>query len=399
MIAASIAAAYGIGALIASHARKDEPRTSATAAATGAFAPTKEQWAGLKLEAARTMTFRAAFVTDGNIAFNDESATAVFSPYTGRVTRLIAKLGDVVGAGAPLMAVQATEFVQAQNDLVVASAALDSAKAQLAQAQSNERRQHELYLAKAGALKDWLQSQTDFAAAQATLRSSEVVLDSARARLRVLGRSDTEILALANAAPEAGINPEAIVRSPIAGTVTARQVGIGQYITSAANGASTPAYTIGDLSTVWLVANVRETDASWMRVGRPVEVRVLALPKRTFAAKLAWIGSSVDPATHRLPVRAEIDNRDGALKPMMFASFSIVTGDPSPGTGIPKTAVIYEGDQARVFVEQSDGTLVGREVRTGRESGDMVEIVSGLAVGEKVVTAGAVFIDRAVTGS
>jgi len=195
------------------------------------------------------------------------------------------------------------------------------------------------------------------------------------------------------------LDPEAIVRAPIAGTVTSRQVGLGQYITSAANGAPNPVFSIGDLSKVWLVANVREVDAPLMKVGCAVEVRVPAFPDRAFAARLTWVAAAVDPATHRLPVRAEIDNRDGALKPMMFATFSIATGEASSGLGIPKSAVVYEGDEARVFVAAEGRMLQSRAVKLGRESADMVEVVSGLAAGEQVVTAGAVFVDRATTGS
>jgi cobalt-zinc-cadmium efflux system membrane fusion protein len=381
------------------HHRAPGTQADDRTAAPGTFRPTREQWAGLKLELVGDASFRAALATDGNIAFDDDLTTPVFSPYTGRVTRILAKAGDVVSEGAPLMMVQGTEFAQAQNDLATAAAALATAGAQLAQAQANESRQHDLYLAKAGALKDWLQSQTDMAVARATLHSSEVALDAARGKLRVLGRSEAEIAQLEKAPASHAANPEIAVRSPISGTVISRQVGPGQYITSAANGATAPAFTIGDLSKVWLVANVRETDAAWMVVGRPIEVRVPAYPGRVFSARLDWVAASVDPATHRLPVRAEIDNRDHALKPMMFATFSIATGDASQGLAVPRRALVYEGDRVRVFVSRTDGTIAAREVRTGRQSGDVVEIVSGLARGESVVTAGAVFIDRATSGS
>src|SRR4029077_18456442 len=100
----------------------------------------------------------------------------------------------------------------------------------------------------------------------------------------------------------------------------------GQYIQA---GASTPVYSIGDLSTVWLIANVREADAPLMRRGVPVEVHVLALPGNVFRAKLAYVAPSVDPNTRRLQVRAEVENPDEVLKPEMFASFSIITSKES----------------------------------------------------------------------
>jgi membrane fusion protein, heavy metal efflux system len=396
-VAASMVIAWGAISLWHHFLQGKLSKSEASAGPPGTFKPSAEQWKNLPTEAARATTFRNEVVTDGNIAINEDAATPVFSPYSGRVSRLMAKPGDLVKQGAPLMAVEATEYVQGQNDLLTATAALETARAQLSQAQANENRQHELYLAKAGALKDWLQSKTDLATAVAAVRGAEVALQAAQGRLRILGRSDAEIAALEKTRQESRGNPEAIVAAPISGTVTQRQVGLGQYITSASTGASSPVFTIGNLSTVWLMANVRETDAPLMRVGDPIEVHILAFPDRSFKARLVWIAPSVDSVTHRVPVRAEVENRDGKLKPMMFASFSIFTGNPSKGVGIPASAVIYEGDEARVFVAREDGTIVAREIRTGRSDGAAIEVMAGIAPGERVVTGGALFIDRALS--
>jgi cobalt-zinc-cadmium efflux system membrane fusion protein len=180
--------------------------------------------------------------------------------------------------------------------------------------------------------------------------------------------------------------------------VTQRQVGVGQYINSAANGASAPVYTIGDLSTVWLVANVREADASLVHVGTEAEVRVPAYPDRTFAARVSWVAASLDTTTHRLSVRADVGNSDGALKPGMFASFTLLVGAPRPAPAVPKSAIVYDGDTARVWVVSGTDTLASRVVRTGRTSGDQVEILDGLSAGDEIVTSGTLFIDRAATG-
>jgi cobalt-zinc-cadmium efflux system membrane fusion protein len=344
------------------------------------------------------MTFRTTLETDGNIAYNDEAITPVFSPYSGRVTRLIAKLGDVVRKGAPLMAVEASEFAQGQNDLVSAVAGVGTTRAQVSLAETSEQRQHELYTAQAGSLKDWLQSQTDLLAAQNNLRSANAILAAARNRLRILGRSDEEIRAMETSPAESRSGAEAVVVAPIGGTVTQRQVGLGQYITSAANGATNPVYSIGDLSTVWLVANVREPDAAQLKLGQPVEVRVLAYPGRVFKAKIVWIASSIDPVTRRLPVRAEVENRDGALKPLMFATFSILTGEESSASSVPQNAVVYEGANAHVFIANTDGSITARDVKVGRSRDGILEIVSGLSREEKVVVSGSLFIDRAIQG-
>jgi len=215
-----------------------------------------------------------------------------------------------------------------------------------------------------------------------------------RNRLRILGKSDQEIAEL-EAAPTQKIDPTAMVAAPIAGTVTQRQVGLGQYINSAANGASNPVYTIGDLSTVWLIANVRERDVPLMHLGAPVAVRVPAYPDRVFKAKISWVGPSLDANTHRLPVRADVENPDGALKPMMFAAFSITTGTDRTAPAVPQMAVVYEGDTARIWLAHDDKTVESRTVHVGRSQDGLVEILDGVAAGDKIVTSGALFIDRA----
>ena len=361
----------------------------------GSFRPGREQWANLTIETVSALSFRAEQITDGYIANNDETTTPVFSPFSGRVTRLLARPGDVVKPGTPLMAVEATEFVQAQSDLAAAAAAIVTARAQLALAQTIEQRQHELFDARAAARKDWEQSQANLTAAQTTLRAADIALAAVRNRLRIFGKSDAEIAALETASDARRANPEALVYAPIGGVVTQRQIGVGQYINS---GASAPVFTIGNLATVWLVANVREVDAPLVRVGQPVTVRVDAYPQRVFQARLVWVAPSIDPATHRLPVRAEIDNRDGALKPMMFATFTIQTGPARTAPAVPEHAVIYEGDAARVWVARDNDTLQLQSIQIGHSQDNLVEVVAGLRAGDRVVTAGTLFIDRAARG-
>jgi cobalt-zinc-cadmium efflux system membrane fusion protein len=210
--------------------------------------------------------------------------------------------------------------------------------------------------------------------------------------LRILGRSADQISTIESSGRNEAL---AYVLAPITGTVTDRQVGPGQYIQA---GASTPAFSIGDLSKVWLIANVREADVSAVRAGSPVEVMVLAYPGRVFKARITQVGASIDPATRRLPARAEVDNPDGALKPEMFASFRIVTGPETAALAVPQRAVVYEGDSARVWVAVDAATLALRSIRTGRAANGMVEVVSGLSPGDKVVTSGTLFIDRAANG-
>jgi membrane fusion protein, heavy metal efflux system len=375
----------------------DQPESARSTKSTdppGTFRPTQLQWRGLKLAPVTMMTFRPEQVTEGTIAVDDDLTTPVFSHYSGRVIKVIAMLGEVVEPGAPLYVIKASEFVQAQNDLITALANLQSSRSQLKMAQTTEKRTHELYLAQGGALKDWQQAQTDLITAQNTVRANEIALHAVRNRLRILGKTDEEIASL-EAQPTQKLDPVAIVTAPVRGTITQRQIGVGQYINSEATGATNPVYTISDLSTVYLIANVREVDAPLMHVGLPLEVHVLAYPGRVFKGKVSYVAPSIDPNTHRLPVRADVENPDGALKPGMFASFSIITGEATTAPAVPQEAIVYEGEQARVWVAGDGDTLGLREIRTGRSSDGMVEVRAGLSAGEKVVTSGTVFIDRA----
>ncbi len=361
----------------------------------GAFRATEAQWAGFGFAVAEQKTFQDAVRAEGKIASNEDTTTPVFSPYSGRVTKLYVKAGDYVKRGAPLMAIAASEFVQGQNDLVAARQTLDNSESQLKLATASEKRQHALFDAKSAALKDWEQAQADLQTAKANFHTAENSLAAVRNRLRILGKSDEEIAKLEAAQKINAVSAEAVVTAPISGTVTQRQVGLGEYINSAAGGASVPVFAIGDLSTVWVLANVRETDAPLMHVGAPVEVRVLAYPDKIFKAKLTYVAPTVDPVLHRLSVRAEVKNQDDRLKPEMFASFSISAGDDVSTVSVPEEAVIYEGDTARVWVADKDKLVTLRQIQAGTTADREVEVLDGLKPGETVVTSGSLFIDRA----
>jgi membrane fusion protein, heavy metal efflux system len=364
-----------------------------------AFKPTEKQWATLKIQPVEDRVFQNAAETDGKIALDDDLVTPVFSPYSGRVTRLLVKAGDTVKKGDPLFAVQATELAQAQNDLITAVAGLKTARAQLTLADTNEKRQHALYQAQGAALKDWQQSQVDLATAQGGLNGAQIALSAVRSRLRILGKSNDDIDGIENAPDPLKLDADTVVRAPISGSVVQRQVGLGQNIVSASSGASSPVFMIGDLSKLWLVANAREEDTPYLHVGDPVEVHLLAYPDRVFNARLAYVAGSIDATTHRLPVRAEVENPDLMLKPEMFASFRIITGADGTSPSVPVSAVVFEGDGAHVWVADDKAkTLEIRPIHIGHSREGMIQVLDGLKVGDKIVTAGAVFIDRAASG-
>jgi cobalt-zinc-cadmium efflux system membrane fusion protein len=357
------------------------------------YTPTPAEWASLTIQPVIEKGFRAEHVTEGKIAIDEDRSTPVFSPYAGRVTKLLVRPGDAVVKGQPLFVIEAADNVQAQNDFIGAMTSMNKAKSALDLAQLQDRRAKDLFEGKAVPLKDYQQSQATLIQAQNDMRSSQTAMEAARNKLRILGLTDEDI---ATFQEKGRINPETTIFAPIAGTVVQRKIGPGQYVNA---GASDPVYVIGDLSTVWMTAFVRETDAASVSVGQDVAFNVLALPGRPLSAQLNYVATAIDPATRRLLVRATIDNKDGMLKPEMFANVTIYSASDHPAVGVPKTALIYEGDQVRIWVAHEDKTIELRQIKPGLTNGDLVEVIGNLRPREQIVTKGSLFIDRAASGS
>ena len=357
------------------------------------YTPTPAEWASLTIQAVTERAFRAEHVTEGKIAVDEDRSTPVFSPYAGRVTKLLARPGDSVAQGQPLFVIEAADTVQAQNDFITAMTGLNKARSALDLAQLQYKRAKDLFEGKAVPLKDYQQAEATQIQAQNDLRSTQTALEASRNKLRILGFTDE---AISTFQEKGRINPETTIFSPITGTVVQRKIGPGQYVNSAA---SDPVFVIGDLSTVWLTAFVRETDASNVAVGQDIAFNVLALPGRPLTARINYVSAAIDPATRRLLVRATIDNKEGLLKPEMFANVTIYSASDHPAIGVPKQALIYEGDQVRVWVAHEDKSIELRQIKPGLTNGDLVEVEGNLKPGEQIVTKGSLFIDRAASGT
>jgi membrane fusion protein, heavy metal efflux system len=357
------------------------------------YRPTEAEWANLTVEPVELRSFRSDQVTEGKISIDEDRSTPIFSPYSGRVLKLLAKPGEAIQRGQPLFIVEATDTVQALSDFMSAVTGLNKARSALTLAQITEKRQHDLYDGKAAPLREWQQAQADLVAAQNDVRSAEITLEASRNRLRILGRTDQEISTFQE---QGRVNPETPVFAPISGTIVQRRVGPGQYVSA---GSSDPVFVIGDLSTVWLTAYVRETEASKVSVGEDVSFVVLAYPDRVFSTKLNYVAAALDPASRRLMVRATVDNPGELLKPEMFATVTIYTDQASRSVAVPRDALIYEGSNVRVWVALDDKSIELRRIKTGLTNGRMIQVVSGLSPGDRVITKGSLFIDRVAAGS
>ncbi len=360
--------------------------------------PAPKQWGALTIEPVSSQVFRTEQLTEGKIAVDEDRATLVYSPYAGRVVRLLAKPGDMVTAGQPLFVVESPDMVQAQNDFISAIVGMNKARSSLDLAKIVEQQNKTLYDTKAGPLRDLQQAQATSLAATNDVRSAQISLEAVRNRLRILGKTDEEITKFGETGE---ISPQAIIKSPIGGTVVQRKVGPGQYVNTTSNSAAAndATFVVGDLSTVWLIAYIRETEAPGVKVGQAVRFSVLAYPNRVFTADVAYVATSLDSGTRRLLLRATIDNAEGLLRPEMFASVTIVTDQGNAAAAIPREAVIYDGATARVWVARDDKSLESRLIKTGLSNGQFVQVTDGLTLGEKVVSKGSLFVDREAAGS
>ncbi len=392
----SLAIAAGVSRKPDATAEADVPNQARRVGAL--YYPTPKQWISLTTEPVSEVMFRAEHLTEGKIAVDEDRATLVYSPYAGRVIKLLAKPGDIVTAGQALFAVESSDMVQTQNDFITAVAGLNKAHSTLDLAKIVEQQSRSLYETKAGPLRDFQQAQANSLAAQNDLRSAQIALEAARNRLRIFGKTDEEITKFSETGT---ISPQMTIYSPIAGTVVQRKAGPGQYVNSASNNAAAndATFVIGDLSTVWLVAYVRESETQNVKIGQTVRFSVLAFPNRTFKANIGYAATSFDPSTRRLLVRATIDNAEGLLRPEMFASVTIQTGEGENSPAVSHEAIIYDGNTARVWIARDDKSVEARQIKTGLSNGQMVQVLDGLRLGEKVVSKGSLFVDRAAAGS
>jgi cobalt-zinc-cadmium efflux system membrane fusion protein len=365
---------------------------SSQAKRTTGFQPTPTQWAALGIEPVATKVFRSEHATEGKIAINEDHATPIYPPYAGRVTRLMAKPGDAVKAGEPLFFIEAADMVQAQNDFLAGVAGINRARSRVSITEIIERQNRTLYETKAVALRDYQTAQADLVQARADLRTAESALEAARNRLVILGKTEAEIAAFQ---AEGKISSETPIYAPLSGTVVQRKIGPGQYVSYTSTGAVDPVYTIGNLSTVWLVAYIRESEAPKVGIGQQMDFTLLAYPKTVFRANIDHVAASLDPNIRRLMVRATIDNASRMFKPEMFASVVIYTEEGDSSLAVPRSAVIYEADKARVWVARNDKSVESRQIKTGITSGDSIQVLQGLQPGEAVVTKGSIFVDQA----
>jgi cobalt-zinc-cadmium efflux system membrane fusion protein len=288
---------------------------------------------------------------------NQDAYAEVASPSPARVVRVLVKAGDEVTANQPLVELTS-------GDMSKARAEVSASDARLALAIKNLER-------KQGLLAERLVPEREVIEAQAAVTEAQAARTVSAGALRQF----------AGAEGGRGL----LLRAPVSGTVIDRDVVIGQLADP-----SKTLFRIGDLSKLWLVAHVFERDAVRVVVGGTGTASFAALPGKTVDGEIVWIGREVETASRTIPVRLEIPNSDGVLRPGMSATVSIPVGETSGKVvAVPIAAVQRVGETWAVFSPRGTDVFEVRPVGRGRDLGGEVEILSGLAPGDEVVVDGA----------
>ncbi len=372
--ALSLAASLVVSAALclACSCREGETRTN------DRLPPEDETWlgsdqmakAGIHVVVANPVDVRQTIDASGRIAFNDLHITHVYSPVTGRVTRVLAKPGEKLAKGAPLVAILSPDVGTAFSDVVKARADLDTSEADFHREQ--------------GLFDKDATSRRSLEAAEDTFRKASAEYERAKQRASMLRAGSLD-----------AVTQEYVLRSFLAGEVIARNVNpgmevVGQY----AGGTSQELFTVGDIDNVWAYGDVQDTDLANIKIGDEVEVQVIAYPGRIFRGKVDYIAGTVDPMLRTGRIRTTLENPSGDLKPEMSATVSVVQA-PRRRLAVPENAVITINEARYVYVE--DGTAADgrhifkrRPVTIAAARDGMVPIVDGLAAGERVVSEGSV---------
>jgi cobalt-zinc-cadmium efflux system membrane fusion protein len=324
----------------------------------------------------------------------DESRVAHVRPLArGVVERIYVTLGSRVTAGQPLLTYDNVELGQLVGEFLSERAALRQAETDREVKRTSLDRAEALIKIEAIAQRELDVRRAEFRNAEAAVASARARVSRIEEQLHRFGLSDAEIRALSPEADEAPHRAasHSVLRAPFAGVVTKFDVATGEVVET-----DKELFTIADMSTVWVLADVYEKDLSKIRRDGQVSVTVDAYPDRRFTGRVTYVSDLIDPTTRSAKVRCVVENRDGALKLAMFAKVTLASADEREALVVPADAVQQIDGQPVVFVRQGPTRFERRNVQTGLRTGDLVEIVGGLAEGQTIVGKGSFYLKTAL---
>jgi len=321
-------------------------------------------------------------VAPARVIPNPNRISRLLPQVQGRVTRVMAQLGDQVEQGQPLVELDSPDSDAAIASFLQARATERQAEATLAKAQTDATRANDLYEHRAIAEKEVVAARNDLAQATEGLEAARALREQAKRKLELLGLTTRSA------------RQPVLVRAPITGKVIEVNVAPGEYrgaVSSHSDTTAAPLMTIADLHTVWVAADVPEPALHLVRVGEPVTITFISLPGETFSATVSRIGDVLDPQTRTFKVQVELANPQGRLRPEMFGSLQLL-GPRHSVPVVPSTAIVQEYGHTLVFLERGPGKFERRQVSTAVQVGPMVAVASGVQGGDRVVTDGAVLL-------
>jgi membrane fusion protein, heavy metal efflux system len=381
LITVVVAAAVMIAALVylTGHGRTAKAAEASPANPQNVVSETVQladsQLGAIKIEAISEHEFLYHKQAVGIIDFNQDLNVQVFTPYQGRIIQAYADLGDLVKKDQVLFTVESPDFIAGESNLIGAAATLDQTASALERAKR-------LYATQGI-------DQNDYETAVANQQTAEGALKAARNAVALFGKTQPEIDRIVASRQ---VEPALIVKSPITGRITARNAAPG--LLEQPGNAPAP-YSVADLSTKWMVANVIESDSPLFRVGQQIQARVLAYPSRVFEGRITRLGRALDPNTHRIIVRCEIADSKDELIPGMLANFAIQVHDSVTSIAIPVNGVVRNSDGSfAAWVTTDRRRFTQRSVELGEPLDGQYPVMQGLQRGELAVTDGAVFLSN-----
>jgi RND family efflux transporter MFP subunit len=330
------------------------------------------QRAGLVVSPVTSGALNTTVRLPGVVEPNAYTQVVVTPLVTGRITRVSVALGDRVRRGQTMAHIYSPELADAQTLYISARAMLDAHEREL-------QRTHKL--ADIGAA-----SRQELERIHAEHESQTAAVETARSRLELLGMPTSAIQALASGN---SVNAVINVPAPSDGIVTERAGNAGLNVEPA-----TKLFTVADLSTVWVVADVYEKDLSQVRVGTDASIGASALPQVALSGRVSYIDPQISTETRTAKVRIEVPNPRGELRFGMYVDVTVITAGPEGVPTISRRAVQNVGNRTVVYIAdpKTSGSYIEREVHLGAVSGEQVEVTAGLSPGDRIVTDGSFFV-------
>jgi cobalt-zinc-cadmium efflux system membrane fusion protein len=399
-------AIFGIAAALGFAAGRSSPSVSVAPVSPPATAPTDAQLPAtitlsepklanlqLQIEEAKAGPLMRAVTATGSVGYDELHVARIRSMARGRIEALDLNAGDRVIAGQRLAVLDNFDLSAAHSKVLAAEAALNQAKAQLTAANAAYDRATNL-------IRTDLVTQAEVQARRATAATMEADLRTKEAQLRQYQEEEARLLPMRSAAAGASpsdqpeLDSRGAIVAPFAGVLDTVSVAKGEIVDPA-----TPIFTVSDLSTVWVQADVAERDLGAVKVGDPVELKVSAFPDRVFGGRVTYIPDQIESGTGMAKVRCEVPNPDGALRVNMFASVTILSQQGGDAVLVPSTSLQDVNGQSAVFVPTGHGDFAWRPVHTGLAANGKTQITSGLAAGTQVVSEGSYWLKAALMQS